>query len=136
MIAEITGIVGQGKHIGRTLGFPTANVVPDDLSLLPPDGIYAALMRAEGIPGEWLAVVSQGMHPTLPEGGHTVEAYAVGFDGDLYGRRVSLRYMKFLRGEMLFPSADALARQIARDRDDALRWQAEQNALQSRLPPP
>lgn len=128
MIAEVTGTVAHGKRIGRTLGFPTANVVPDDPAALPPDGIYVALMRADGAPGEWLAVVSQGWHPTLPEGGHTVEAFALGFDGDLYGMRVSLRYMRFLREELRFPSVEALVRQIEKDREDALRWQAEQKA--------
>jgi riboflavin kinase / FMN adenylyltransferase len=126
MIAEVIGTVAHGKRIGRTLGFPTANVVPDFPEALPQDGVYVALMRADGMDGEWLALVSQGFHPTLPEGGHTVEAYALGFDGNLYGRRVSLRYMKYLRGELFFPSVDAMVRQMELDRAEALAWQAEQ----------
>ena len=119
---RISGIVEGGKHIGRTLGFPTANIAPDAGSVLPEqNGVYAALLTlADGraLP----CVLNKGRHPTLPEGAATVEAFILDFNGDLYGQRVHVDFLAFLRTETRFADKEALRAQIARDAQNARAW--------------
>ena len=67
-------------------------------------------------------VLNKGRHPTLPEGAATVEAYALGFQGDLYGQRVRVDFCTFLRPETRFAGKEALRAQIARDAESARAW--------------
>ena len=100
---QISGVVATGKRIGRTLGFPTANILPDEGSVLPEqNGVYAAVLTLED--GRALpCVLNKGRHPTLPEGAATVEAFIFDFAGDLYGQRVRVDFRAFLRpGNALF----------------------------------
>ena len=119
---HITGVVAAGKRIGRTLGFPTANILPDEGCALPSqNGVYAALLTlADGraLP----CVLNKGRHPTLPEGAATVEAFVLDFTGDLYGQRVRVDFLAFLRPETRFPDKEALRAQIARDTENARAW--------------
>ena len=119
---QITGVVAAGKRIGRTLGFPTANILPDEGCALPSqNGVYAALLTlADGraLP----CVLNKGRHPTLPEGAATVEAFVLDFTGDLYGQRVRVDCLAFLRPETRFPDKEALRAQIARDTENARAW--------------
>ena len=119
---RISGIVEGGKHIGRTLGFPTANIAPDAGSVLPEqNGVYAALLTlADGraLP----CVLNKGRHPTLPEGAATVEAFILDFNGDLYGQRVHVDFLAFLRPETRCADKEALRAQIARDTENARAW--------------
>jgi riboflavin kinase/FMN adenylyltransferase len=109
---SIVGAVVRGAGRGRTLGFPTANVEPDR-PLLVPTGVYVC--RAEVGRAEYEAVVNVGVRPTFGEHTVAVEAHVLDFTGDLYGQRVALHFLRRLRGEMKFPSVDALREQIARD---------------------
>ena len=119
---QITGVVAAGKRIGRTLGFPTANILPDEGCALPSqNGVYAALLTlADGraLP----CVLNKGRHPTLPEGAATVEAFVLDFTGDLYGQRIRVDFLAFLRPETRFPDKEALRAQIARDTENARAW--------------
>ena len=119
---QISGVVSAGKHIGRTLGFPTANIVPDEGCALPREnGVYAAVLSlADGraLP----CVLNKGRHPTLPEGVATVEAFIFDFAGDLYGQRVRVDFRAFLRPETRFSGKDELRAQIARDAQNARAW--------------
>ena len=119
---QITGVVAAGKRIGRTLGFPTANILPDEGCALPSqNGVCAALLTlADGraLP----CVLNKGRHPTLPEGAATVEAFVLDFTGDLYGQRVRVDFLAFLRPETRFPDKEALRAQIARDTENARAW--------------
>ena len=119
---QITGVVAAGKRIGRTLGFPTANILPDEGCALPSqNGVYVALLTlADGraLP----CVLNKGRHPTLPEGAATVEAFVLDFTGDLYGQRVRVDFLAFLRPETRFPDKEALRAQIARDTENARAW--------------
>lgn len=119
MIAEITGKVVGGKRVGRTLGFPTANIQPDRAYVLPGNGVYAARISVPGEARMLPCVLNQGSHPTLPEGGQTIEAYILDFDRDIYGEAVKVQYIRFLRPERKFDSLDALKAQIAMDAEDA-----------------
>jgi len=112
---EIRGTVVPGKKIGRTLGFPTANILPDDpMPNLPQNGVYAGRIVFE-TGKTCTCVLNQGKHPTLPDGPSTIEAHILGFAGDLYGTKVTLVYEKFLRPEKAFNDVFALRRQIAQD---------------------
>lgn len=109
----LTGRVADGKHIGRTMGFPTANVTVSRDKALPAFGVYACWLETGT--GYYPAVVNVGRHPTLPEGSVTVEAYALDASLSLYGQRVRLTFLKFQRPEQVFDGIDALQEQIARD---------------------
>ena len=112
------GIVAHGDKRGRTLGFPTANLVPDPALAVPDHGIYACRAAVPGL-GEWTAAVSIGVRPTFVTGrGLLVEAFLLDFDGDLYGRELRLDFVERIRGERRFDSAEALIEQMHRDVDE------------------
>jgi riboflavin kinase/FMN adenylyltransferase len=114
---DLDGVVVPGARRGRQLGFPTANVATD----LPPPlapGIYACRLEVDGGP-PLPAVASLGTNPTFAEhGGRLVlEVHVLDFDGDLYGRRVRVRFAAHLRDEQRYDGVDALVAQIRRDVD-------------------
>jgi riboflavin kinase/FMN adenylyltransferase len=107
---QLRGEVVHGDKRGRELGFPTANLVPDDKLVCPGHGVYACL--ADGHP----AAVNIGVRPTFKTGrGELIEAYLLDFDGDLYGKPLRLDFIARLRGERRFDSAEALVEQMHRD---------------------
>jgi riboflavin kinase/FMN adenylyltransferase len=111
---QLRGTVVHGDQRGRTLGFPTANIIPDAQLVCPGFGIYAAL--ADGAP----AAVSIGVRPTFGEGlGVLVEAFLIDADVDLYGRTLRLEFLARLRGERRFDSAEELVEQMQRDVEQA-----------------
>jgi riboflavin kinase/FMN adenylyltransferase len=108
------GEVVEGDKRGQTLGFPTANVVPDDALVVPGHGVYAAF--ANGHP----SAVSVGVRPTFETGrGLLVETYLIDFDGDLYGRSLRVAFIERLRGERRFPGVEDLIAQMHRDVEQA-----------------
>lgn len=114
---ELSGTVISGKQLGRTIGFPTANLLPSDSrKLIPKTGVYAAtatIPNGEQHP----AVVNIGHRPTVDNPGSTIsiEAHILGFTGNLYGHTVTLQFRRRLRDERRFPTLDALRTQIAAD---------------------
>ena len=115
----ISGTVAQGKHKGRTLGFPTANISPWIRKALPKYGVYTCLLEtgSDMLP----AVANIGVQPTIPSGHVTVEAHILRPCPPLYGRKVRLTPLTMLREERKFDSPEALKAQIEKDRDEALR---------------
>jgi riboflavin kinase / FMN adenylyltransferase len=112
---QLRGPVAHGDKRGRTLGFPTANLVPDPALAVPDHGIYAAHAIVPGL-GEWTAAVSIGVRPTFVTGrGLLVEAFLLDFDGDIYGRELRLDFLERIRGEKRFDSAETLIEQMHRD---------------------
>ncbi len=109
----ITGQVVQGKHLGRTIGYPTANIQSDS-PFTGERGVYAGLFRF--YEGEFPCMVNIGSHPTAPEGKPTIEAHLLDYNGDLYDLHVEIELMRFLRPERKFESLDALKEQLNRDR--------------------
>ena len=119
----VDGIVEQGKRLGRSIGFPTANVRPDRIQgETPENGVYVAALWLEGDDLAMPCMLNQGVHPTVPEGKPTIEANILGFDGDLYGRRVRVKYLHFLRPERRFESVHALRAQLEGDRERTRQW--------------
>jgi riboflavin kinase/FMN adenylyltransferase len=113
---QLVGEVVMGDQRGRTLGFPTANIIPNEEHVTPGHGIYAA--RADGS----CAAVSIGVRPTFGTGRAVlVEAYLIDRDVDLYGKRLRIEFLERLRGERRFDSVDALVKQMNRDVEDARR---------------
>ena len=115
MICTFYGSVVGGKHFGNTLGFPTANVVPEGEVALPQNGVYAAEMTLLSTGEKLHCVLNQGKHPTFPEGAPTIEAFILDFSRDIYGQQVQVTYVEFLRSEKKFPSVEEIRAQIARD---------------------
>jgi riboflavin kinase/FMN adenylyltransferase len=106
----ISGEVVHGDERGRTLGFPTANLIPDEALAYPGHGVYAAL--ADGRP----AAVSIGVRPTFQTGrAELIEVFVLDFQGDLYGQTMNVEFLDRLRGERRFESVDALVEQMGRD---------------------
>jgi riboflavin kinase/FMN adenylyltransferase len=107
---QLRGEVVHGDERGRELGFPTANLIPEDDLACPGHGVYACL--ADGRP----AAVSVGVRPTFKTGrGELIEAYILDFDGDLYGSRLRLEFLERLRGERRFGTPEALIEQMHHD---------------------
>jgi riboflavin kinase/FMN adenylyltransferase len=108
------GEVVSGDRRGRTLGFPTANVVPDEHYLYPGHGIYAAF--ANGLP----AAVNVGVRPTFESGrGLLIETHIIDHDEDLYGKPLRVAFVKRLRGEKRFNGVEELVEQMHRDVEEA-----------------
>ena len=112
----VEGDVVKGDQRGRELGFPTANIVPDDRLAIPGHGVYAAF--ADGVP----AAVNVGVRPTFESGrGVLIETYLIDRDEDLYGKTLRVAFVERLRGEKRFPSVEDLVAQMQRDVEDAKR---------------
>lgn len=115
---ELRGPVVHGDARGRTLGYPTANLVPDNELTYPGNGVYACRAALRGEDGwEWHAAATNvGVRPTFVTGrGVLVEAFLLDFDDDLYGRELRLAFLERLRGERRFDSADDLVAQMHAD---------------------
>ena len=120
----VSGEVIRGKQLGRTLGYPTANVV------LPPEtdlahGIYAVRTMVDGATHD--GVASFGRRPTFDNGAVLLETFVFDFSGDLYGQRIEISFHGFLRGEARFDGAEALVAQMDRDSEGARRVLATVN---------
>jgi riboflavin kinase/FMN adenylyltransferase len=114
---QLTGEVTHGDQRGRDLGFPTANLVPDEALACPGHGVYACVARADSSDAR-PAAVSIGVRPTFTTGrGELIEAYLLDFDGDLYDRPLRLEFLARLRGERRFDSPEALVEQMHLDVD-------------------
>lgn len=123
---RLTGVVVPGARRGRALGFPTANldVWPDHA--VPANGIYACRAHVGGTTYD--AVTNIGTRPTFDHGARTIEAYVLDFDGDLYGRAMSLDLMAYQRPELKFESVAALIAQMREDVQTARRILAQKEA--------
>ena len=123
----VTGEVVQGRQIGRTIGFPTANIGGlDSDKLLPAQGVYAvrvdlldqpASTSTRGLP----AVANYGQRPSIEPGLAVLEVHLLEGGQDLYGQRLRVHFIERLRGEYTFPSREALVAQIAKDAEEARR---------------
>jgi len=111
---SVRGIVVLGQQRGRELGYPTANLEPNSEGFIPADGVYAAWLVIDGTP--FAAAVSIGNNPTF-EGvaEKQVEAHALDQDFDIYGKRVEIEFVEYVRGMVKFSTIDALVEQMCLD---------------------
>lgn len=118
---SIAGTVVHGKELGRTIGFPTANVEPlSPDRLIPLDGVYACYVILSD-DSRHAAMVNVGTRPTVDDDNHaTIEAHLLDYDKDLYGNRVKIEFVDRLRNEQKFASLAELRTQLQKDRDHCL----------------
>lgn len=110
----LTGSVVEGKRLGRTLGFPTANLAIDDPhKLIPAHGVYAVTATVNGT--SHAAMCNIGTNPTVGGQERSVEVHIFNFNGDLYGKKLELQLKHRIRDEQKFPSLDALREQLEHD---------------------
>lgn len=113
---QLTGMVMPGEHIGSTLGFPTANLEPENPhKLIPASGVYAVWASIGDAPKK-AAMMNIGTRPTF-EGRHTtLEVNIFNFEGDIYGQTVTIDFVARLREERRFDSPEALVKQLEEDK--------------------
>jgi riboflavin kinase/FMN adenylyltransferase len=118
---SLEGKVVKGKQLGRTLGYPTANVeVEDALKLIPAEGIYAVRVFSSGMQG--IGMMSIGRNPTVSDGNvRTIEVNILNFDKDIYNEKIRVDFVKRLRDEVKFSSFEELKTQLSLDREETLR---------------
>ena len=121
----LSGTVVHGKGIGRSLGFPTANISPDDPhKMLPRAGVYSVLVSTSSMVSR-PAMLNIGTNPTIGNSALTIEVHIPSFVGDLYGERMNVLFKRFIREEKKFGSLQELQEQIKADVDSSLRRDAD-----------
>ncbi|MBR6223878.1 MAG: bifunctional riboflavin kinase/FAD synthetase [Lachnospiraceae bacterium] len=114
----IFGVVVNGKRLGRTIGFPTANIVVSKEKLLPPYGVYRAEIKTKD--ETFYGIADLGIKPTVSDDETCgLETYIFDFDRDIYGETIEVRLKEFIRPEMRFDSVDELVKQIKKDVETA-----------------
>ena len=111
---SLSGTVVHGNGIGRTIGFPTANIQPDDVQkIIPRNGVYEVDVKGEKVQEK--GVCNIGTNPTIGNAMRTIEVYIPRFQGDLYGEHLTLLFTRFIREERKFESLENLKKQIMED---------------------
>lgn len=108
----ISGTVVHGREIGKTIGFPTANISSDN-ELIPRDGVYAVMVSVDG--GMVKGACNIGLNPTVAGGARTIEVFLLDFSGEIYGKSISLCFVQRLRDVMKFADVSALKYAIQQD---------------------
>ncbi len=111
----VRGIVVHGKKLGRTLGFPTVNLVPPQSKLMPRSGVYRSVIIVEG--KEYKGISNVGYKPTVSDDKNIcgVETYIYDFEDDVYGKEIKVAFCEFCRPEKKFDSIEELKEQIRQD---------------------
>lgn len=117
----VSGTVVHGHKIGRKLGIPTTNILPDDEKMLPPNGVYLTKTLFEG--NEIFGITNIGVKPTISgQEAKGIETHLFDYSGDLYDQELLVQFYAFERGEQKFESLEALKEQLAKD----IAWGKEQ----------
>ena len=112
----LKGVVVAGNRLGRTIGFPTANMkLYEPLKLVPGRGVY--VVEAEVLGKKYRGMTNIGQRPTVGGTFTTIETHILDFDEDIYGLSLRITFLRRLRDEVHFPSLEALKRQLEKDRD-------------------
>jgi riboflavin kinase/FMN adenylyltransferase len=116
---HITGKVEKGQQLGRSIGFPTVNLkINQPYKLTPRDGVYAVEVLVDGT--SFAGMLNMGFRPTVDRNlTHTIEAHLIDFNGDLYDKNITLRFIKRIRDEKKFENLEALRQQIEQDKASA-----------------
>src|ERR1700744_2776042 len=121
----ITGKVGRGDKIGRTIGYPTANIIIEEsYKLIPSDGIFSAIVNINGVDYKGMAYI--GTRPTINGITRNIEVNIFDFDTEIYGQQVSMQFLHFVRGDIKFEGLEQLIVQLAKDKEVVLALLAPQ----------
>ena len=120
-IYSVSGVVEHGNAIGATLGFPTANIRLNSAKQLPASGVYAVEVHLQGESTPYKGVANIGTNPTIGNDHLSLEVHLIDFQGDLYGKPLTISFLSFLREEKKFASLDELKKQITEDIREAIR---------------
>jgi len=113
---SISGQVVHGEHIGSRLGFPTANIIPENANqLIPANGVYAIRVIIDGIQQVWKGMMNIGTRPTFGRHVQTLEAHLLHYSGNLYDQHLTVDFISKLREERHFDSPEALQEQLKKD---------------------
>ena len=116
----LTGTVVHGRHLGSTLGIPTANLPYPDGLVVPRKGVYAARVCLGGT--RYPAVTNVGTRPTVSGKNLNVESWILGYDGDLYEKEITVEFLKFLRPERKFDSLEQMKAEIQKNARETLEF--------------
>ena len=115
----VHALVVHGNHLGRTLGFPTANLdLLENSEFLAAHGVYAVRVEFDG--SAWHGMANAGVRPTINGRNMVIEVNIFGFSGDIYGKIIVVSFIDRIRAEMKFPGLEALVAQIRADKERAL----------------
>ncbi len=120
---EVSGKVVKGKQNGRKMGLPTANIDYHKEKLLPCDGVYSGYTVVDN--KEYKSLINIGKNPTFDAVERTVESYITDFDGDIYGKNVTVGFYEKIRGEKKFGSMEELKKQIESDLEQVFKGSAD-----------
>ena len=111
---QIRGSVGHGYKRGRTLNFPTANLILSYAYVIPCDGVYLTKVKVKG--KSYFGLTNIGTNPTFENNERKIETYILDFAGEIYGEVISIEFLEFFRGDFKFNSADELIEQMEKDK--------------------
>lgn len=115
----LTGDVVKGKQLGRTIGFPTANIqIEEEYKLIPKNGVYVVKALIDNL--EVFGMMNIGFNPTVSGQKQTIEVNLFDFDADIYGKKIEVSLLQYLREEQKFGSIDLLKAQLNQDKQNAL----------------
>ena len=114
---SIGGIVVTGNKLGRTIGFPTSNIIIDDGMVTPSNGVYVTYCTYNGI--RYKSITNVGYKPTIGDNKYTIETHIFNFNHDIYGKEIKVEFLKKLRDEMKFHNLEELGEQIKKDKQMA-----------------
>lgn len=118
-VFTLQGTVVYGNQIGRTIGFPTANIPVPAQQMIPANGVYAAIAEVEGT--RYPGILNIGCRPTVANGPNiSIEVHLMDFDQDIYGKSISIAVCHYLRQETRFSGLDELKSQLEKDKENAL----------------
>lgn len=127
---SVGGEVVVGNKIGRTIGFPTSNILIDETMVTPAHGVYATYCNYNGIC--YQGVTNVGIKPTIGDNKKNIETHIFNFSTDIYGKKIRVEFLERIRPEIKFGSVEALARQIEKDCGEAERYHQRLNAESAR----
>jgi riboflavin kinase/FMN adenylyltransferase len=120
----LTGVVKKGKQLGRTIGFPTANLkIEENYKLIPKEGVYIVESNFAG--KKVYGMMNIGTNPTFDERLLSIEIYYLDFNADLYDQKIQISLLKYLRPEQKFASVDLLKTQLEIDKHQTLQYIAK-----------
>ena len=123
---EVEGEVVVGNRLGKKLGFPTSNLNIDEGMITPPNGVYTTYLEYDGV--KYPGVTNVGVKPTIGDFEKNIETHVFNFDKELYGKHITVEFLKKMRNEEKFDSLEALSDQIIKDCNEAKAW-FESNSL-------